>query len=551
MQPLSAQIALAYAHFEAGRVEDTVSILQACSDPGPVPTALLFTANAIVSERKGDVAAAQEGFEKALAIGVPLPGVLRECARYFKRMQRFEQAYYCYAILQHMVPNAIDEFLDRLPQERWQYLPLVVHRLLRDSRPHYYTFRPFKDALVEHLGADGAAVVLAEMIAQRSEWKLLRLPLTSLHEFARAQGLAYEELWGIAPILMQGANVHGEGVSEAVTATTRAFFFVKIRDVVVSGTSNIILANGNALLDFQGAELDRIPLNFSVDPLVLDAVGGTLSILVRSATQHFGKALSLLGVHSGVFGHWMIEFLPKLWACMRPGFENVPVLIDEQMPPQHREALELLIGPNHQIVVVKQHEAVHVGELWCASMPVYIPTGPKPGGEYERGLWAMKPDAFVALLHNAQRNITINTSGAPSQRRIYLTRKPSQKRKLINREAVEIWFKNNGFEIVDFGEKSFADQIRYVKGAEIVVGPDGSAFYMTLFARVGARIGLLTHQFLDDFEWYPQLCRELGQHHCVLKGEIAREDASYRQFADYRIDINLLPAFLDELMATA
>ena len=73
---------------------------------------------------------------------------------------------------------------------------------------------------------------------------------------------------------------------------------------------------------------------------------------------------------------------------------------------------------------------------------------------------------------------------------------------------------------------------------------------MIMFARPGTKVGLLTHQYLDDFEWYPQLCRGLLQQHLVFKGEITRADPQYRHFSDYMIDVNKLPAFLDELACT-
>ena len=43
----------------------------------------------------------------------------------------------------------------------------------------------------------------------------------------------------------------------------------------------------------------------------------------------------------------------KVWAVIeRPGFESVPIVIDEMMPPQLREMLEFFVGPEHPIVVL-------------------------------------------------------------------------------------------------------------------------------------------------------------------------------------------------------
>ena len=64
------------------------------------------------------------------------------------------------------------------------------------------------------------------------------------------------------------------------------------------------------------------------------------------------RAFSLVGVNSYNFGHLLGEFLPKLLALRgRPGFGSVPILVDEQMPPQHREAIELFAERGQSIVV--------------------------------------------------------------------------------------------------------------------------------------------------------------------------------------------------------
>ena len=88
----------------------------------------------------------------------------------------------------------------------------------------------------------------------------------------------------------------------------------------------------------------------------------------------------------------MIEFLPRLWAYLqRPGFESGSILIDKQMPPQHREALELFVGPQHPIIVLEPRENVRVERLWCCSMPIYMSVGQKPGANYVGDMLGRRP----------------------------------------------------------------------------------------------------------------------------------------------------------------
>jgi capsular polysaccharide biosynthesis protein len=114
---------------------------------------------------------------------------------------------------------------------------------------------------------------------------------------------------------------------------------------------------------------------------------------------------------------------------------------------------------------------------------------------------------------------------------------------------VEEWFVGNGFEVFDFAEHTFLEQLQLVRSAEAIVGPDGSAFMTTFYARPGTRIGVLDNPYLEDNEWYVNICQALGQPLLYLVGEVVHPDPSYRFRAGYRIDVEALPAFLDALMS--
>ena len=153
-----------------------------------------------------------------------------------------------------------------------------MRRLLDDDRPHFYTLRPFKEALVKQYGVSGAALILAQVIGRGNDWSIGGCPLRSLRDFARVFSLHYEELSGRKQVIMPPANVFGSPTSMGVPGTPRAFFISVLADVVVSSTSNILLAGGCALLDFQDDELERIPLNLNVDPTILAADGRSVTI---------------------------------------------------------------------------------------------------------------------------------------------------------------------------------------------------------------------------------------------------------------------------------
>jgi hypothetical protein len=507
-----------------------------------------LAARGLIFERQGNAAEAERCFGRVFSAGVPLPALLRQCGRYFKRTGSYERAYHCYSILQSFRPGVINEFLDDLPEdERFRYAPLIVVKLRSGPRPKFYALRPVKAALAARLGPEAAALAFAQMAGNKAG-DAPRVRVRSLQEYARAEGRRYEELIPSRTVQMPDPPVFGRAAGGGFEARTRTVFASVLEDVVVSSKSNFLLVGGEALLDYQDGELGEVPLDLDVDPIVFAPADGSFTALIEGgalAEEPLEQAFSLVGVNSYNFGHWLIEFLPRVLACRDlPGFGSVPILIDEQMPPQHLDALRLFAGPDHPVVVLSRGKAVRVKRLWACSMPSYVPLSPRAGATSGVDVMSIDGPAFAALLAKLAPALDA-LSGAPGPSRIFLTRKDSQHRRLVNRPEVEDWFRSQGFEVLDFGELPFPEQLRLARGAELLVGPEGSSLTITLLAGVDTRIGILDHKYSINNEWYALVCRLLGQTLCYVVGEVVEEDPVYRFNASYRVDTGALPAFLD------
>jgi hypothetical protein len=517
------------------------------SDPlGQSRTSL---AEGLEAERAGDFAKADRCFEHVALVGVPLPSLLLECGRYFKRRAFHEKAFACFAMAQPSTPDAVARFCSGVPAAILvRYLPWVAAHMLRGARPGFYGFQSIKAALVEWLGVRGAAAVLAPTFATTA-LGCRDLELASLQQVARERGLAYEVLSPGREFFFRAPTATGGGERPGFTATTRAFFRCVLPDVVVSSKSNFLLAGKQAILDHQDDELLKCPLDLDVDPIVVAAEGSQVFALAPEPTTPlatFDDALSLVGVHSYAFGHWLLEFLPKLWAWRgQPGFADVPVLVDEQMPPQHRQALDMFIGAGQRVVTLKPGERVRVRRLWTASMPCYMPLGPKPGPDFPELLTVDAP-CFAALVREALPEEDPASPG-PSGR-VYLSRKPNQHRKLVNHVEVEAWFHSQGFVVVDPAEITFAEQLRLMRDASMIVGPDGSAVFMALFAREGTVVRTFSHPFLDDTEWFAALGTQLGLDTAIVVGELVERNEAYPLNSSYRIELQQLEQHFGRLL---
>lgn len=521
-----------------------------------VGQSLLLAARGAMLDGEGRTSEAAECFERVRAFGVPFPVLLELCGAHFKRAGRLDLAYECSSLLRPVRPGATREFLEGLPAlELIRYAPLLLA-----SAPSLYALQPLKAALARELGPDVAAFTFAKLSNYEPSFEIARRRITRLRDFAKARGLGYEELTASRDVFLPAPPQFGSPPAGGTHTKTRTLFFCRLADVVVSNQSSFILRGDEALLDVEDDELERFELNLDVDPVVFGPDGNAATFLVPRATgtgtgtsSVLERAFSLNGVSSVNFGHWLLEYLPKVFACLgRPGFASVPILIDAQMPRQHREALELFVGPDHPVVDLQAREAVRVDELWTCSAVTYLPLGPKPGQHRDDDAvtrsvaLTVDADAFAVLLARARPALaSVGRTNGP--RRIYLARTDRQRRKIVNREEVEGWFAVNGFEILNFGELSFREQLELVRGADIVVGPDGSSTFITFFARPGTRIGMLTNAFAEDNEWYALVCQALGQTLLILTGAVREEHPEYRDFSDYRIDVGQLPEFISQL----
>lgn len=418
--------------------------------------------------------------------------------------------------------------------------------MLLADQPGFYALQPIKRQLVERLGPDAAGSIYLQATGRQDSHHVVPVRLESLHDLARRNLQDYRQLWAAKKVALAAPRVLNEPEVPPLQGASRTMFFGIVRGATVSSKSNYILTGDVAGLDFQNDELQECPINFDVDPAILQHGDQLLAVKPTGqvAQRKFECVLSLLGIHSFAFGHWLMEFLPKVWMCMeQPGFERVTILIDRQMPPQHREALRCFVGPEQSIETVAPNETVHVDRLWVCPAPYYQPAGPKPGAAAAPGLLAADSSFMVPLLNRATSRLR-GIGSRQNGKRIFLVRKASQHRKLVNQPEVIEFLARQGFFSVDFGELSFGEQLSLIRSAKIVIAADGSSSIMTMFAAKGARIGILTHQYLEDYEWYAQLSRDLGQFLCVLKGEVIREDKSYRTFSDYRIDLPRLDQLL-------
>ena len=544
----------AYEELDAGRPQDCLKTLEnigSCSDP--VSSSIEAVARGLIAQEAGADEEARRHFQVACELGVPLAALLRARGRYHKANGQFDLAFECFELLEATLPGTIAEFWRGLPaNELRRYAPAMVLRMRMAHPPRIYPIQPIKAALVQSLGEAGAAVALAAMIWGGRPWRLLRLPLVSLMAHARRHALAFEELIAPRDVVMSPPLVYG-GKHElaGIAGRTRSVFVCVLPNVVVSSKSNLLVAEGGVIMDFQGDEITRAEINLDADPIVLHAERNTVSVLDQHESTRqssLAKGFSLVGIHTWNYGHWIFEFMFQVWLCMnRDGFDSVPLIVDEQMPPQLREALELFVGSDHPVFVLRPGETVRVENLWTCSRISYWPGGARPGTERPLEEQLSDTQALTTLIRSLIPKLERIQEGYKGAKRIFLRRRDGQKRRMTNRVEVERWFVEHGFELLDFDELSFAEQVRRIRAADVIVGQDGASFYGLVFARPGTRIGMFAQPSMDGYEWWCQVYAELGLPFLLYPGTLRELNLDYSYQSDIEIETAGLSGFLEAL----
>ncbi|MEL6789825.1 MAG: glycosyltransferase family 61 protein [Pseudomonadota bacterium] len=98
------------------------------------------------------------------------------------------------------------------------------------------------------------------------------------------------------------------------------------------------------------------------------------------------------------------------------------------------------------------------------------------------------------VLRAFSRDITerFKPEPSPAGGKLYISRKDSARRRLVNEDTVETIFARNGFDIVTLEEKSLDEQVSLFHGAEVIVGPHGAGLANMVFCRRGTKVIELT-----------------------------------------------------------
>ncbi|MDD4914446.1 MAG: glycosyltransferase family 61 protein [Methylococcales bacterium] len=397
---------------------------------------------------------------------------------------------------------------------------LILAHEVPEAFDHYLTTVPFTGA---------GAPVLLPIVSER-------LFASSCGNFFLETAVAGERFVHPLP------KVIGQGNHRPVGCVTRSQYVACLSDARVRGRSAAILVADSIILDFQGDEPSRLDDELEWDPAIFHTDNRHAWYIPPPEDKPplaVTEAFSLLGAHTDFFGHWMCEYLPKFVAAILSGKlpAALPVLIDAYMPASHRQSLDLLFGNTLEIIEVPAFTEVRVQRLWCAPTLMYMPLHEKHNARFNWDAISASPERFAPVIREMLRRAdrALPAPATPAQR-IFLARKVSRHRKLVNFGLIEAKAREHDFLIVYPEDHSFAEQASLLRHAHFVIAAEGSAIFLAFFAASGARLLILSHPFTDALSDYNGIFGKQGVDMLVLTGPLTRLNAQTPHDSDYEID---------------
>lgn len=281
------------------------------------------------------------------------------------------------------------------------------------------------------------------------------------------------------------ARTHPSLVPAASPASfsNRATYAIWAEDVTV--TENFLpLLQGRRVLS-EGASLFSLRLaTASVAPTVYPEIkalsGGRIWLQSAAPAREIsGSALLLSGgpVGRDNYFHWLIDYLPRLWALKVDGVPNdIPLIVNDDLSDVQRDTLSQLGIDPSRLILKRDNETLHCEQLVIPSFLV------------ETGRMSVAVVAFLRRFLAGKGPGTGNGKEASGSRLVYISRRFAGRRRLVNEDAVEQMLSERGFEVVVAENLSFEDQVALFATARMVAGPHGGGFANIVFAPSTANV---------------------------------------------------------------
>lgn len=282
----------------------------------------------------------------------------------------------------------------------------------------------------------------------------------------------------------------------------RSIALVRLTNATVLGSTGAVVDEERGVLFQSRYTADRYGVGASYHDFI-----DIPSVRVDKPDANY---FSMVGEYRGQahFFHFLFDRLPRLhYLLTRFDTANTAfVVLTNENPPGFQRDLYRFLEARHRNL---KFVAIPERERWRLPM-LYLIDDMQP---VRRTF--MPPDVAQFIRDLAVHGYGIEVE--PPNRRIYISRSDTRKRRIVN--EAEIWqnFERRGFEKVAAAKLSFHDQVALFAEADMVAGPHGAGFSNLVFAPAGTKVLEISN--LERVKSvYFLLTKALGQHYVPAIG---------------------------------
>jgi hypothetical protein len=248
-------------------------------------------------------------------------------------------------------------------------------------------------------------------------------------------------------------------------------FTLILKNGIVAGKNAAIITSSNVLLRDLSREFGN-----------RDTHSITEGLLIPKVQKIDGTAAVILTAGSNTYYHWIFDILPRLGIIKDSGLEStVQFYVSSKIIyPFQKDTLTLLGIEEKQLLSIDNtSNAYEIEHLIVPSLP--------------SKLGIVSKYAIQFLRKNFISETTVKN---PLFKRIYISRKKANNRKLLNESEITEFLEQQGFRIVFPEEFTFKEQVEMFYSAEFIVAPHGSGLANIVFCNSTVKVLEL---FSSDF----------------------------------------------------
>lgn len=317
--------------------------------------------------------------------------------------------------------------------------------------------------------------------------KILRLPYGTVMDYCIESGWEIHVVEEERQRMVYKPPYFEAGEGREYFLTSPPIYVAVLNNAMALGGTGVVITDKKILLDAVGRNTDG-RIQFVSGPLI-DCGERKFMLEVQPDVWQQEEAINLCGFAATNYFHLTVEILSRLrYLDMIGGISNeVPILIDAGTK-QYRQMEQLInsLCQGRKVIYIPEGVRVEVGILIQPSMNAWMPMNIKAGGFLQVQDNLIAESAIRNIRQHAEQYIK-----RQSNRKIFISRKSTTFKRVLNEEEILPLFRQAKYEIVYAEELSWIEQIEVFSSAKCIVGASGAALTNLLYCNPGTVLGCI------------------------------------------------------------